>query len=801
MDKNIYTHFVVFVTSFSLLFYQITLTRIFSITKWYNLVSIIITIALLGFAISGTIIALIKNQIVKHFNLFNFAALLLFPLSISLSFIIYLKIPFNPYELDISAIQLIYLLLYCIIITIPFLIGAFIIGIAIYKFKANTIYGVNMFGSGLGALAVIISLNWLSPFTLILIISIISTVSPLLYLFFMNNKLKLIPILSLLLIYNALLFLNFNNLTNDSISQYKPISKTLLLPESKVEILRYSPLSVIKVVSAKGLRSVSGLSLGAPYEVPEQKTIFFDGSGSSNITPYKGDLNDIKYLSFIPSSLPYELIEPTLRSNLLIVGVGGGEGLLKGELYNFKNIEGVEIDNNVVSIMQNEYSNFSGNLYNKSNTQIHSKEAREFIRNSHKRYDLIDISMIDAYNRASSGIYAMNETYLYTVESIQNFYSKLSDNGILSISRWINIPPKNCIKMMNICINALKKEGIENIEDHILFIRSIQSATLLISKIPFSNSQIQMARDFCNSKHFDLIYHRGIKRSDVNKFIKFKTAIYYNSAKYFLYPKEFKHTFNFDISPATDDKPYFYNFFNYNMFKDIVSGGVQKVPVTEWGYFILILILIPVIFCGLLFIIVPLIFINKDSRISSKEALLFSLLGIGFFFIEMPLIQKFILFLAHPIYSVSIIITTLLISSGIGSFFSSKIFNEKRRILYCGISISIIILFYIFLFNSILLSIFSLPVFIKALFTIIMIFPLGFLMGIPFPNALSQIKKHNPQSYPWAWGINGFFSVISIIIATILSIKFGLTTVFIIATICYLLAGVISLKLFSCRWN
>lgn len=797
MNKNLITHLTVFLTSFSLLFYQIALTRIFSITKWYNLVSIIITLALLGFSISGTLIAFFKNQIDKYFDQINSISLSLFPLSISLSFIIYLKIPFNPYELVISLIQIFYLFLYSFVIGIPFLIGAFIIGIALYKFDAKTIYGINMCGSGLGALIVVLSLHWYHPFILIPIITIISIASFLISTINLNMRLRLITLL-FSITYTTLLLLNFKNLTTDGISQYKPLSRTLLLPNSTIEYVRYSPLSVIQTVAAEGLRSVAGLSLNSPYEVPEQKIIFFDGSGTSAITPYKENSEDIGFLSFTPAALPYELINKEKRNNLLIAGVGGGEGILKGLLYEFKNIDGLEINKKVIQLMRNEYSTFSGDIYNKAGVIIYSEEARGFIRRSKKRYDLIDISMIDGYNSASSGVYAMNETYLYTVEAIEDFYNHLSDNGILSISRWVNIPPKNCIKMMNICINALKKEKIENISEHIIFIRSIQSATFLISKAPFSNDQIRKTKEFCNSRLFDIIYHKDISESDINQFIKLKSPIYFESVQTFLNPKLTK-AHDFDISASTDDKPYFYNFFNYNMLKTIISNKHQRPPVIDWGYFILILMLIPISISGVLFLLFPLMFFYPKERISFSEISLFSLLGIGFFFIEMPLIQKFILFLSYPVYSVSIVITALLIFSGIGSLVSDKIFNAQQRVLYCGISILSIISLYSIFFDSFLTYLFTMPFTLKIIVTIIMISPLGFFMGIPFPYALSQIKKLNSHSYPWAWGINGFFSVISIITATILAICFGLSAVLAVAVICYLSAGIIALKLFSCR--
>ncbi|MCK5050573.1 MAG: hypothetical protein KAS53_02450, partial [Candidatus Cloacimonetes bacterium] len=207
-------------------------------------------------------------------------------------------------------------------------------------------------------------------------------------------------------------------------------------------------------------------------------------------------------------------------------------------------------------------------------------------------------------------------------------------------------------------------------------------------------------------------------------------------------------------------------------------------------------LLIPVLMISFILIVLPLFFIRKKrNNLNGKIITYFGLIGIAFFFVEMPLIQKLILFLSHPTYSLSVIISAILIFSGIGSYFSDKIFPPKRRIFYASLIIISIIIFYSFCLDLILPIFMDQNEIIKICITIMFLMPLGFFMGIPFPQGLVRIKKTDTSRIAWAWGINGFFSVISIMLATILAILFGFKFVFIIASVCYLTAGLISLKL------
>jgi spermidine synthase len=763
--------------------------------QWQNLSSLIISIALLGFGVSGTTIVFLKNKIEKHFNKFIFLTLALFPISMSLGFIIFCKIPFNPFEIGIDNRQIFYLFLYFIVMGIPFIFGASTIGISLTRFPISKTYFSNLTGSGIGAIFFVLISYFLHPFSMLLFITIVAFIITIVFSINLNKKIILFTIVfSIIFIY--LFYLAFDKLNLKNISQYKAISYALNLPESEIIEERYSPLGLVQVVQAKGLRSIVGLSFLSKHQVPEQKGIFYDGEGMSAITPFDGDKSSILYLNDIPSSLPHFLLEK--KDKALIVGVGGGMGLLKALLHNFKKIIGLELNPNIVSLMKNEFAEYSGNIYSKKQMQIIKKEARGFIRNSNEKYNLIEISMLDTYNAASSGIYSLNETYLYTVESIQDFFQHLDDEGMLAITRWVVNPPRDNLKLLNICISALENLEIKDIGKHLIFIRSIQATTLVVSKKPIKENQINILKEFCKTRLFDICYYDGIKENETNRFIKLDTPIYFLAAKQLLSEnkQDFIKDYEFDIKITSDNRPYFYNIFKMKMLKYFQKYGTSKIPFTQWGYFTLVILLIPVLIISFVFIILPLFFIRKKRKnLNGKIILYFGLIGIGFFFIEMPLIQKLILFLSHPTYSLSIIISGLLIFTGIGSYFSDKIFPSKRRIFYASLIIICITIFYLFCLDLILPIFMDQNKIIKICITILFLMPLGFFMGIPFPQGLIRIKKIGSTRVAWAWGINGFFSVISTILATIVAISMGFNFVFLIASVCYLAAGLISLKL------
>lgn len=782
----------IFFISFSILSYEIIFTRIFSYSQWHNLSSLIITMALLGFGVSGSVISVIVKRIEKNYSLYFSGAMLLFPVFLGLGFIISSTLDFNPYEITFRPGQVIAVFLYFFIMGFSFFIGASIICIAFLKYSISKSYFINLLGSGVGPLCVVAASFFFHPCDIMAGIIFISMIPALVTAFNISRRYAFVSV-TIMVLLGVTVIMAFLSLDIKKVSQYKAISGALNLPDAEVVYEDYSPLAVVQVVEAKGLRSTAGLSLASPFHVPEQKGIFFDAGSMSPVTPFKGDINDISYIKYLASYLPFHVIDK--KNNVLVIGAGGGESILKSVLSGFKKIDGVEVNHRVIELMRNQFGTFSGEIYNRENVTIHNQEARSYIKQTRKKYDLIELSMIDAYNTTASGVYALNESYLYTVESIEDYFKCLNETGFLAITRWMVTPPRDNLKVFNLLIKALKKMGIEDVKEHLIAIRSLQTMTVMVSKTPVTEGIKDKTREFARKRFFDLVYYPGIKENEVNQFIELETPVYYNGLQKLFSEKadSFVKGYDFDITAPTDNRPYFYNFFKLPVIKYIIKYGPSQLPVTEWGYLILFIILLPVMIISFIFIIFPLLISGRTGRKINKVVFAyFSIIGVGYFFIEMPLIQKMVLFLGDPSYSLPVVIAGLLVSSGMGSLFSDRLFPENRRIFISVFLVVLITGFYLFFMDIIFSFFMTLSIGFKIFLVLLMIAPQGFFMGIPLPQGLNLLKKKNDFSLAWAWGINGFFSVISILLATITAIILGFRGVFIIAIICYATAGILS---------
>lgn len=789
-------HTIVFLTSFVILAYEINFTRVFAFTQWHNLSALIITMALLGFGASGTVTAVLQRKIKNHYSLILFFSALFFPLFLGLGFIASFHLDVNPYELSFSPKQVVYLCMIFLLMGTGFFSGAVMICMAFISHRASHVYFANLAGSAAGGLFVLCFSFLLHPIDMMIPVIVISLI-PVCFLSVRNGALKRAASAAAVCITIAALFLSFTLLNPRQVSQYKSISGALTLPNARIIHEAYSPLGVVQVVAADSLRSITGLSLACPYQVPVQKIIFFDGEGGSPITPFAGNTRQIQYLGYQSSYLPFYIQPQHHRNRVLVIGPGGGESILRSVLAGFKTIDAIEADQNIIDLMTSEFSGFSGRIYQLENVNVMNREARDFVRQTDRKYDLIEFSTIDSYHTAASGVYALNETYLYTVDSVKGYYQRLSNNGMLAFTRWVVTPARDNLKLFNIVITALKEMGIENPEDHLIAVRSLQTMTFLVTKNAIRQTMIFRTKSFARDRFFDLVYYPGIKKDEVNQYIRLETPTYYQAMKQLMSDErnEFVGQYDFDIRTATDDRPYFYNFFKPKVVRLILNYGISQIPVTEWGYLLLLIILFPVLLISAVFMLTPLLVLKAGPEGVKPAGLwYFSLIGMGFFFIEMPLIQKMILFLGHPVVSISIIICSLLFFSGIGSYFSDRLFPSRTRILVSTVLIVCITGIYTAGFAPVFEKLIIHEFAGRCMVVICLLAPLGFFMGIPFPAGLELIKARSSHLVPFAWGVNGFFSVISILLAALLAVVFGFHAVFILSACFYLSAGIISYK-------
>ena len=465
-----------------------------------------------------------------------------------------------------------------------------------------------------------------------------------------------------------------------------------------------------------------------------------------------------------------------------------------------KHIDAVELNPQVIDLVKEKYADFAGQIYSSANVNLHTGEARGYVATTNKTYDLINISLLDAFGASAAGLYSMAENYLYTEQAIQQYLQHVRPNGYLSITRWIKIPPRDEPKLLATVINTLKQANTGQPGQQIIMIRSWQTSTLIVKNGVISVEEINRLKQFCSERSFDLVYYPGISEQEVNRFNIQQQPYLYQAAMALLGDESqaFIDDYKFNIEPATDDRPYFFHFFKWQTLPEILSlldsGGIFLL---ESGYLLLIAALLQAILASLLLIALPLwlwkskLGIKPGSGSHLRMLVYFFCLGLAFLFIEIAFIQKFILILHHPLYAITVVLSAFLLSAGAGSNFSKKLSQSpaKSVIMLPVAVISVLSIFYSLGFESITAFLLETGNLSRYVFSILLIAPLGFCMGMPFPMALARISQTTPALIPWAWGINGCASVISAILATLIAMQFGFTVLVFLAIALYCVAA------------
>lgn len=794
---------VIAIISASALAYEVLLMRLFSIIQWHHFAYMIISLALLGYGVSGVFVAMSRDRLARGFPTVIIVNLLLFSFSAPACFLLAQQIPFNPAEILWAPVQLMYLCSIYLLLTLPFFFAANIIGLSFYQYQeqVSSIYAADLFGAGLGSVGVILLLFAVFPvkiLTVLMLSGIVATLILSRYAFpglDLNTKrwTGACIIIGMVSAYGLTGWMTLN------VSPYKSQNQFLQISGTKIIDQYSSPLGLISIVKSSviPLRHAPGLSLNATTEPPEQLAVFTDADNMTALTRCDGNPETLSYLDLTTSALPYHLKK---LSNILILGAGTGSDILQANFHAIKHIDAVELNSQITNLVKKKYADFAGRIYANANLSLYTDEARGYVATANKTYDLINISLLDAFGASAAGVYSMAESYLYTEQAIKQYFQHVSPNGYLSITRWTKIPPRDEAKLLATVINVLKMTNAGQPGQQLLMIRSWQTSTLIVKNGVISVEEINRLKQFCNDRSFDLVYYPGISAQQVNRFNIQQQPYLYQAVMALLSDKSqvFMDDYKFNIEPATDDRPYFFHFFKWQSFAEILSlvdsGGTFLL---ESGYLLLIVALLQAILASLLLIALPL-WLWKGKlgikTVSGRHLLIlvyFFCLGLAFLFIEIAFIQKFILILHHPLYAITVVLSAFLLSAGAGSHFSRKLSqNPSKSVIILPVAvISVVSMSYSFGFEYITTFLLETGNLSRYVFSIFMIAPLGFCMGMPFPMALARISQTTPALIPWAWGINGCASVISAILATLIAMQFGFAVLVFLAIALYCVAA------------
>ncbi len=772
--------------------------RLFSIIQWHHFAYMIIALALLGYGISGTLISIFQIGVTKKYRAIYTFCLLSFSVSTVLCFYLAQEVSFNAEEVLWNKVQLAKLTVIFIALSIPFTFSATAICLTFMQYRSNipAVYAVNLCNAAIGSLLILAALFFLSPKSTLLIIGLASLAATLIAQFELKSSIR--PHLYMSLFSIAILLLLFSYFLELNISPYKHLSQSLRIHGTQIIKTLSSPLGTIHVVKNESVpfRHAPGVSLAINQIPPEQLAIFVDADNMSVINKFTGNKDEISYLDQSSPALPYHLSNKPKKA--LIIGAGGGADVLQAIFHDTPSIDALEINPQISKLTTDTYADFSGNLYKKNNVNIYNIDARDYLATTEKQYDLIQISLLDSFGGSTSGLYALNENYLYTVEALKLFIDRLTDEGYLTLTRWIKLPPRDTLKLFATAVSSLKESGVNTPELHLILIRGWQTSTLLVKKKPLLASEIESTSRFSNQRLFDIAYMPSIKISDTNRYNVLSQPHFYLAAKALLSDnnEHFIANYKFNIAPATDERPYYNHFFKWATLKEILQlVGKGGTPLLEWGYLVLCATLVVACMASVILILLPL---SKGRRLqhlnigSLTVFTYFIAIGCGFMFIEIAFIQKFILFLKQPIYSASAAIAAFLVFAGFGSALSEKLcksFPRSRLILLVAVIIACINLAYLKLLTPIFSELITASLFVKFLATILLIAPLAFFMGLPFPLALSVLARHAQPLIPWSWAVNGCASVVSTVLALLLAIHIGYNTVIILAVLLYCIAA------------
>ena len=809
--------------------FELYVMRIFSVGSWSNFGSLVISTALLGIGLAGIILTFLEEWVKERPEFILSILAVILPLVLSLSVILAQMVPFNPIFLASDSRQLWFIAAYYVIFGAPFFIIAAFVGIAFIALRENIqgVYFWNMIGSGAGGIFIVLFMFLLPPQFLILPILGLTIIAALFCSISMDGgrtgfSLVHIAALCLTAIGSVLLTFFWGNIR---ISDYKDISYVRRYADSTLVHHSYGPAGEFHVYASRYFHFAPGLSDNAVLKIPNMPTqlywgLFIDGSGPIGIM---GSLKDDEkiYMDYLPMAAPYTMIS---EPDVLLVNLNGGVNTQIARYNGAKKIDIVEPSVEMIRLLRDDpnVSRFTGNLLGPGaannaagGINVIRGEGRSHCANNPDSYDLIEISLVDSVGLTDSGGYAVHEDFKYTVEAFSEYFTGLREGGVLSVTVWDRLnPPRNVPRLLNTVILAMKESGFTEPEKCLYSFGLLRStSTILVKKGSFSARDLNDLNTFVKNCSFDLFYAPGadlplrdlniLLTSYRNQFEGTDTAsresftnadMYRTVIPRFLAGEaaEIEKGYIFDIRPILDTRPYYTGFLKINelpMYMDHLRDISE-----EWGYLLLLAMLLQACIFGLIVILIPVIGRRKTlfrkRRGTVGVIFYYAGLGLGYMLIEIYLIQRLAVFLSNPTYSTSIVITVMLIFSALGNIASSpfrrfRVFVVPAACVLIGASL----LFYILGLDNFLASFHSSTLAVRFFASALVIAPAAFFMGIPYPNGLDNLQESKPHLLPWAWGMNGGLSLVGSAMARLLSVSKGFPVLLQIGIIVYLMVG------------
>ena len=773
--------------------YEILLTRIFSVTMWYHYAFMAISIAMFGLTFGSILVYVCKNYFREETAASRLALFsLLFGISILASFICYLAIPVSP-SLEFEAMhQLIILGAAYLTIAVPFVLGGIVISLALTKFPKNisTLYAADLVGAALGCIALLYLLSQTTGPTLVVVISAIAVSAAFIFSNRSQKRLKSVSIAITIVLFGFGIWNGYKAKTDTAPLALRYVKGSL---ESGTLYEKWNSYSRITVWGNEH-ESVRPFGWGLSDRLSEghsakQLWLFIDSVAGTPLTKFSGDIAELAFLRYDIVNLAHHIRDD---ATVMVIGVGGGRDVLSGLAFDQKKIVGVEVNQAIIEAMTDTYGDFVGHIDRYPNVTIVNDEARSYISRSPETFDIIQISLIDTWAATAAGAFVLTENSLYTAEAWKTFLQHLKTDGILTVSRWyFRDRPGEMYRLTTLASRALRDIGVENPRDHILIARKMEVepevqgpdgvGTILVSRDPFSARDIAMMKRVSTDLGFEIV----LTPSDALD-RTFATLAENETFQAFI------ENYPINIAPPTDDNPFFFHMLRFKDFASPSQWELGKTSFNMKAVATLLILLIITIVVAIVFILLPLLLTVRVHKNSSVMPLVvyFAAIGVGFMLVEISLLQRLIVYLGHPVYSLSVVLFSLLLAGGVGSYTTRSLDSASLRskgIRLLGILVLVVGVlgcvtpFIIHTFDDA-------PLFVRVLISVGIVSAMGITMGTAFPIGMKTASLSSPEFTPFLWGVNGAMSVVASVLAVVIAITAGISTTFLLGVAAYICA-------------
>jgi len=743
--------------SAAILMTELALTRIFSVTMYYHFAFLAISIALFGLSASAVLVYVLQPRLaaIATSTLLTRAAFLHAVATVAaLALLVRLRV-----GLDYSPANLVLMLVVYLLAALPFLTGGAVIAVAFTRLadRFNVVYGADLLGAAAGCLALIPLLNVLGAPGVVLTAAGLTLGAAVCFAPADRRARVAVAVVAL-----------FSLPAAAQASGAAPFEVTDTKGHEGDRILfsKWNSFSRVAVYE----RDHGDWSLSPTYAGPRGDALFMDIDSAASTPILEGDAAG--YLRYELTALAYHLVERPGGFTALVIGPGGGRDLLSALLFGARHVDGVEINPIIVhDVMLGRFRDYSGGIYAHPRVTIHVDDGRSFVRRSRAAYDVIQASLVDTWAATAAGAYTLTENSLYTVEAFEEYLDHLSDGGILTITRWMF----DGLRLVSLAQAACATRGCDPAR-HLAVVQLDRIATFLLKKQPFTPEETRRLQELAHNLGFTVLYAPGASVDAPSDYARLILA----SDR-----RQFIERYPLDISPTTDDRPFFFHTtrladqFGVAFGRSMLFGNGLSALLTLMGISALLVAL---------FIIGPLAAAaTRPARGWGTWLFYFGALGAGFMLLEVALLQRFVLLLGHPVYSLTVTLFSLLLGTGLGSLIGRRIAPDRVRpaafralTAIVGISMLCAVGLAWIVDRAI-----AWPLALRIGLAVGLLLPLGALLGIPLPAGMRLVAAARPSLVPWGWGINGALSVVGATTAVFLAMNWGFSSTLSMAGLVY----------------